>query len=393
VKLLQVNSVYGYGSTGRIVKDIHQASLKVGIDSYVAYGRGKHLDNRLIRIGSKKDIIYHGLKTRFFDQHGLASKSATRHFISQINELKPDVIHLHNIHGYYLNYPLFFEYLKSIEVKLIWTMHDCWAYTGHCSHYTYVKCNKWETHCNQCPQLNRYPKSLGLDNSFNNFIIKKDAFNGVKDLTIVTPSMWLKDQIKKSFLQTYPISVISNGIDLSIFKPTISNFRKKYNLEYKKIILGVASVWNERKGLDYFIEINSHLNENEVIVLVGTKPNKLLEGIITINRTNDTRELAEIYSAADVFLNPTLEETFGMVNLESIACGTPVVTFDSGGSKEAIIEGLGTAVESREANFLIGILREFYNKKSIKIKKNNLPSNLYSKNQMIKKYLKLYYQI
>jgi glycosyltransferase involved in cell wall biosynthesis len=359
MRLLQINSVYEFGSTGRIVKDIHLEALKKGIESYVAYGRGQHKNNKLIKIGSKKDLIYHGLKTRFFDQHGLASKNATRKFIEQIQHLKLDIIHLHNIHGYYFNYPVFFEYLKTNDIKVIWTMHDCWAFTGHCTHYTYAECSKWETHCGKCPELRQYPKSLKFDNSYNNFEQKKKSFRGLSNLKIVTDSNWLSDQLGKSFLNTYPILTIHNGIDLELFRPVKSDFKERYKIIDKKIILGVASVWSKRKGLDYFLEISELLREDEIIVLVGIELKKYPK-IISIKRTTDVQELVEIYSSADVFFNPTLEETFGLVNIEAIACGAPVVSFDSGGTPETICKNFGKLINTRDVRKILEQLRKTY---------------------------------
>lgn len=389
MRLLQINSVYGYGSTGRIVKDIHYAALEEGIDSYVAYGRGEHSDKRLIKIGSKIDLIYHGLKTRFFDQHGLSSKNATRKFIDQIKTLKPDIIHLHNIHGYYLNYPLLFEFLKSVEIKVIWTMHDCWAYTGHCSYYSFVECNKWETHCEKCPQIKKYPKSLGYDNSYDNFETKKESFLGLKNLIIITPSHWLESELRRSFLNSYKVTTIHNGIDLDLFKPRNSNFRTRYGMESKKIILGVASVWDERKGLNTFLEISKLLKEDEVIVLVGIE---LINNpkIVSIKRTNNINDLVDIYSSADVFLNPTLEETFGLVNVEAMACGIPVVTFDSGGSKESITSELGKVLTKPKLNEILQSINEVLEKRINKNKLKEHTLKYFDKKIMLDQYIDHY---
>lgn len=391
MRLLQINSVYGYGSTGRIVKDIHQAALEKGIDSYVAYGRGQHKVDRLIKIGTKKDLIYHGLKTRFFDQHGLASKNATRSFIEYIKELQPDVIHLHNIHGYFLNYPIFFEYLKSIEVDVIWTMHDCWAFTGHCSYYSYIDCNKWQTHCEKCPQISKYPKSLKFDNSYNNFDQKKKSFQGVKKLNVITPSRWLAGELKKSFLKDYSVITIHNGIDLKAFYPLKSDFRERYGLIDKKIIMGIASVWDERKGLSFFIELSKLLKEDEVILLVGAKKTISLEGMLTIERTENIHELAEIYSAADVLLNPTLEDNYPTVNLESIACGTPVVVNDIGGVRETLIGDYGRIFDDYNPLIAIRLIRELFEDKNKLISDyNEIPMDEISFETMTDNYVKVY---
>jgi glycosyltransferase involved in cell wall biosynthesis len=268
-------------------------------------------------------------------------------------------------------------------------MHDCWAYTGHCSYYSFVECDKWETHCESCPQLNKYPKSLGLDNSYGNFELKKVAFRELPNLLIVTPSHWLSGEISRSILKEYPIQVIHNGIDLNFFKRKKGSFRKSYGLESKKIILGVASVWDNRKGLYYFKEISKLLNENEVIVLVGIELTGF-SNIISIKRTNDIEELVNIYSSADVFFNPTLEDNFPTVNLEAMACGTPVITFDSGGSKESIFKEFGLVINKQDPHVLIGLIRDFLEKKQeIESLQTHIKIN-FSKTVMIEKYIHHY---
>lgn len=356
IRVLQINSVCGIGSTGRIATDIHQVLKEQGYESYVAFGRYEPRNcDTSIHIGTNRDTYAHVLLTRMFDKHGFGSKRATRAFLREVNKLNPDVIHLHNIHGYYLNVELLFEYLKAADKPVIWTLHDCWAFTGHCSHFDYIGCSKWKTGCFDCPQKGEYPKSVLLDNSRDNFIRKKTAFTGVKNLIIVTPSQWLAGLVGDSFLGDNPVKVINNGIDLSVFKPTPSDFRDRYSLENKFIILGVANVWTERKGLHYFMELSQYLSFDEMIVLVGvTEKQKatLPSGMIGITRTDSITELASIYSAADVFVNPTLEDNFPTTNLEALACGTPVVTFRTGGSTESIKHGIGFVAEQKDVKGL-----------------------------------------
>lgn len=347
--VVQINSVCGIGSTGRIATDIHHTLTESGYMSYVAFGRGlpKNCDNT-ITIGNNYDNYLHVGLTRLLDKHGFGSVKATQEFIKNLEEINPDIIHLHNIHGYYINIEMLFNYIKQNNKRVIWTLHDCWAFTGHCTHFDYVGCNKWRTGCFNCPEKNEYPKSLFMDNSEVNYLRKKEIFTGVKDLTIITPSKWLANLVKQSFLREYKINVINNGINLNIFKPsTSSEFRMNHNLVNKFIILGVANVWNRKKGLNYFIELSNNLEEDEVIVLVGlTKKQvkQLPEQIIGIPLTNSTKELAEIYSAADIYLNPTLEDNFPTTNIEALACGTPVFTFDSGGSYECLDEKCGRVI-------------------------------------------------
>lgn len=349
MKVLQINSVCGVGSTGRIATDIHGMLIEQEHESYIAYGRGKarNCDNT-IKIGSKFDNYTHVALTRVFDKHGFGSKRATVEFIKEVKEIDPDIIHLHNIHGYYMNIEILFDYLKEISKPVVWTLHDCWSFTGHCAYFDYVGCEKWENGCYDCPQKGKYSSSILLDNSKENYNKKKALFTGVKNMTIVTPSKWLSGLVKQSYLKDYHVKVIHNGIDLDVFKPTESKFREVYGNYDKFIILGVASVWEERKGLKYFFELSKTLAKDEIIVLVGItekQKSELPENVIGITRTNNTKELAEIYTKADVFVNPTLEDNFPTTNLEAMACGTPVITFETGGSIECIDENTGYAVE------------------------------------------------
>jgi len=363
LKVLQINSVCGRGSTGRIVLDIHNALIGQGHKSLVAYGREPAIGcENAIRIGTRKDIYVHGLYTRILDKHGLGSQKATRQFIKNIEAENPDIIHLHNIHGYYLNYEILFRFLKNFGKPVIWTFHDCWPFTGHCAHFTYAGCERWQKVCHDCPQKRSYPKSLVFDNSRRNFERKREAFTGVKDLTIVTPSKWLAGLVNQSFLSEYETVVISNGIDTTVFRPVPSDFKSRHAIKDKFMILGVANVWGQRKGLKYFLELANILENDEIIVLVGLTKKQvesLPANIIGITRTNNIQELVEIYSAADVFVNPTLEETFGMTNLEAQACGTYVVTFDSGGTRETIIDSShGTVCGEKTTQALRKILSD-----------------------------------
>ncbi|MDU7004199.1 glycosyltransferase [Clostridium sp.] len=270
MKILQINSVCGFGSTGRIATDLYKIIEEQGHECVIAYGRGKAPDGfNTIKIGSKFDNYMHVIMTRIFDKHGFGSIKATKKFIEKVKKYDPDVIHLHNIHGYYINIEILFNYLKEANKKVVWTLHDCWTFTGHCSYFDYVGCDKWKEGCHNCPQKGDYPTSNFIDNSKKNYEIKKGIFTGIKDMTIVTPSKWLAGLVKESFLGKYKIEVINNGIDLNVFKPTKSNFRDRYGINDKIIILGVASVWDRRKGLDYFVKLSSILGEKYQIVVVG----------------------------------------------------------------------------------------------------------------------------
>jgi putative colanic acid biosynthesis glycosyltransferase len=398
MRVLQINSVCGIGSTGRIATDIHAILKEEGFESYIAYGRDfpKNCETA-IRVGNKLDNYAHVAKTRLFDQHGFGSKKATRDFIARLKELDPDVIHLHNIHGYYINVEILFEYIKEAKKPVVWTLHDCWAFTGHCAYFDYAGCDCWKIDGQHtCSQKRSYPASLLINNSRKNYNRKKRAFTGVENLTIVTPSNWLACLVKESFLNEYPVEVINNGIDLNEFQYTESDFREKYNLMDKFVVLGVASTWDRRKGFKYFLELSQRIDNDVSIVLVGLSEKQLKnlpENIIGITRTNNVKELVEIYSAADAFVNPTLEDNFPTTNLEALACGTPVLSFNTGGSVESInSKKTGYIVEKGNLDGLVQTLKEVkLNSKSHYYSACVDSANkLYDKNLTFSKYTKIY---
>ena len=396
-KLLQINSVVNRGSTGRIAEEIGELAISNGWESYIAYGwESGESKSQTIRIGNDFDIKMHGLKTRLFDKHGFSSGRATKEFVKQIDKIKPDIIHLHNLHGYYLNIEILFNYLATIDTPIVWTLHDCWPITGHCAYFDFVGCYKWKDVCYKCPQKRSYPGSLWLDRSKENFLTKKKLFNSVKNLTLVPVSNWLADIVKQSFLSKYPIKVINNGIDTNVFQPIKKNiFREKYSLGNKFIILGVAAVWNERKGLKDFLELNKKLDENYQIILVGltnAQLKRLPQNIIGITRTNNVAELAEIYSSVDVFVNPTWEDNFPTTNLEAMACGTPVITYNTGGSVESVSPETGFIVEKGDVAGLKDKIEQikqkgksYYSNACV-----NRAKSLYDKNDRYLEYLHLY---
>lgn len=372
MKVLMINVVCGIRSTGRICTDLADALTEQGHEVKIAYGREtvpEKYQKYAIRIGNDLDVKLHALKSRVFDSSGFGSKVATIKFIEWVKEFDPDVIHLHNIHGYYINIEVLFGYLKTCGKKIIWTLHDCWAFTGHCSHFDYIKCDRWKNGCFKCPQKKEYPKCYIADYSEFNWKKKKELFTSVEHMVIVTPSKWLAGLVKQSFLGEYQIEVIYNGIDTDVFKPIPSDFKKHYGLEDKKILLGVASVWDSKKGFDDFIKLAGMLDEGYKIVMVGLskKQMKIIpNNILGIMRTNSTRELAEIYTAADMFLNLTYEDNYPTVNLEAQACGTPVITYRTGGSPESAL-GYGLVIDKGDINNLIKIIQAstlFANKES-----------------------------
>lgn len=351
MKILEINQV-NFGSTGHIMLQIADLATKKGHEVICSFyaRRNKDKDKNCIYIGNKISHNIHKKLYRKTGNNGCYSKISTWNFLRKVKKFDPDLIHIHNLHNCYINLPMLFDYIKKNNKKVVWTLHDCWSFTGQCPYFTAVGCEKWKTGCHDCEQINRYP-SCSVDRTDKMWKLKKEWFTGVQNLTIVTPSQWLADLAKQSFLKDYPVKVINNGINLDVFKPTESDFRTKHNLEDKKIILGVASVWEVRKGLDVFIELSKRLDDRYKIVLVGTNDEvdkKLPEGIISIHRTSNQKELAELYTAADVFFIPTREDNFPTVNMESLACGTPVLTFNTGGSPEMVDEATGVVLMNED---------------------------------------------
>lgn len=340
MRVLMINVVCGIRSTGRICTDLATALEAQGHEVKIAYGREnvpEQFQKYAVRIGTDFDVKRHGIRTRIADGAGFGSKRVTEKFIEWVKEYDPDVIHLHNIHGYYINIEVLFKYLKESGKKVIWTLHDCWAFTGHSAYCDAVQCDRWKIECYKCPQSSEYPKSV-VDRSKRNWKKKRELFTGIANMTIVTPSYWLSNLVKESFLNNYEVQVIHNGIDTSQFRPLKNDFRKHYGLEEKRILLGVATVWNDMKGYSDFLKLSSMLDDSYIIVLVGLSDDQLEElpdNILGIKRTASVKELAYIYSAADVFLNLSYCENYPTVNLESRACGTPVVTYNTGGSPES----------------------------------------------------------
>lgn len=372
-KLLQINPVIRINtSTGRIMQEIGELARAHGWETYIAYSKGrdgvKPNEAKLIPVGNKWSVAWHGVLTRLFDRHGLASDGATRAFIEEIKRIQPDIIHIHNIHGYFLNYRILFEYLSKANIPVIWTVHDCWLYTGHCYHYAYKHCYKWNELCHECPQQKEFPTSWWIDRSIQNYLDKKKAFTSVPNewLTFVTVSEWMKNEMKQSFLKDYSYHVIHNGINLENFRiyPT-EEVKKQYGLEGKRIILGVASIWMEEKGWKDFMQLATLLNPEEVIVLVGVKEEQkkgLPPNIVPISRTENLKQLAELYAAAEAFVNPTWQDNYPTVNLEAIACGTPVVTYRTGGSIEVVTPDTGMIVEQGDVNGLMEAVRKIEQK-------------------------------
>jgi len=342
-KLLQINITANWGSTGKIAETIGKAAINVGWESYIAYGGscGSSQSN-VIKVGGKWNRYFHFAEQRIRDNEGLCSRGATKKLIRKIEEIKPDVVQLHNIHDHYLNYRLLFEYFNKTDIKVVWTFHDCWAFTGHCFHFVTAGCMKWETGCNGCPLRNEYPKTI-LDKSKRNYDLKKSLFGGNKNLTIVTCSDWIAGFVRLSFLKDKRLEVIKNGVDINVYKP--SSTGKKNN---KFNIIAVSSIWNKEKGLADIITLRELLPDDCLITVVGLSEKQVLElpqGITGIKRTQNVHELVELYSNSNVLINPTYADTFPTVNLEALACGTPVITYKTGGSPEAVNDDTGVVVK------------------------------------------------
>lgn len=344
MKILFINSVCGIGSTGRLAAEQAERYMAQGHVVKIAYGRGTAPEKYQAishRIGSELQVRINGLAARLADNEGFNAHRQTEAFLNWATAYDPDVLWLHNLHGYYLHIEKLFDWIKSRPgMQVRWTLHDCWAFTGHCAHFAFAKCDKWQTQCSRCPQSREYPKGL-CDHSRENFRRKREAFCGVKNMTIITPSHWLANLVKQSYLGQYPVEVVHNEIDTTFFKPTQGLFREIYGLQDKKIVLGVATAWGPRKGLQDFVQLQKILPENYQVVLVGLTPkqiHKLPKGILGLTRTDSATELAAIYTAADVFVNLTYEDTYPTVNLEAQACLTPCLTYRTGGSVESVPE-------------------------------------------------------
>ena len=370
-KLLQICVEGNTGSTGTIAEAIGEFVLSQGWESYIAYGRfPRPSKSKLIRIGSNWEIILHGVETRIFDRHGLGSRAATKRLIKQIDNIKPDIIHLHHLHGYYINIEILFQYLLESNIAVVWTFHDCWSFTGHCGYFDSAGCDKWKIECNKCQQKAEYPKSFLFDRSTKNYRLKKRLFTSLARLTVVSVSTWLDNLVSDSFFHNTEHTLIYNGVDVETFKPSQNNseIRQKYMLQGKFVILGVATTWDRRKGLEDFIELSRLLKEDEIIVLVGlnTDQIKLLpNNILGLSRTDNKMELVDLYSTSDVCMNLSVEESFGLTTVESLSCGTPVVVYNRTASPELVSNEVGVIVEKGNYDSLLKAINEIRQKGKI----------------------------
>lgn len=395
MKILQINTVYkNGGSTGRIVYDLSEMIKANNIDSYVAYGYEytETNDDNTFCMESIPALKLSILKTRCFGRHAFYNKKETRNLLKWIDTIEPNLIHLHNLHNHYLNIEILFKYIKEKGIPVIWTLHDCWAFTGWCAYFDMVGCYKWKSGCYDCPNKHSYPKTWFFDQSSKNYEDKKRIFNGVNNLTIVTPSYWLADLVKNSFLKSYPVNTIHNGIDLSNFRCKAQDLNKKDFIN----ILGVADKWGKRKGLDFFYYLRKELPSKFIIKLIGLSQKQIRElpdGIIGIKRTDTLSELVQYYQEADVFVNPTLEDNFPTTNIEALACGTPVVTFKTGGSAECLNKEVGISVERGNREKLKNAVIRLAESRVSPISCHNHVVEFYNKFDRYQDYIELYKKV
>lgn len=364
--LLQINVDANNGSNGSIARDIGTIALSKGWNSYIAYGRKSiPCDSELIRIGNDFDIKAHGLITRLFDLHGLGSIWTTYRFLRKVKKIKPDIVHLHNIHGYFINYRLLFKFLTKNDIPVVWTFHDCWPFTGHCGHFIAYQCEKWKKECNHCPGIHDYPSSFFIDSSKFQYNLKKKCFTATKKIYITTVSSWLGGLVRQSFFSRYPISVIYDGVDICKFRPVISNLRQDYNIDEKFILMSAAANWTKAKGWDDYNKLSELLPADCVIMLLGVKEQEktsLSNKIIGVPRVEGKDKLAEYYSMADVLLNLSYQETFGMTTAEAMACGTPGISYNVTACPELLTPDTGIVVEAGNFNQLLVAIKEIKSK-------------------------------
>lgn len=396
MKILQINVIYPHGSTGRICEGIYKECIKQGIECKNAYAYSSQIIQDGISITSLFDHHFHNRIARITMLEGCFSYIHTLIFLKKVKAYKPDIIHLHNVHGNYINIPLLVKFINKYNIATVLTTHDCWPFTGYCKHFTMTKCERWKMQCEHCPQRGQDSVNL-LDTSYLMFRKKRKWFSSIQNLTLVTPSQWINCIAKDSFLKAKKSVIINNGINIDVFKPTNNHFREQYRCEDKFILLGVAFDWGIRKGLDVFIELSKRFDYNKYqIVLVGTNDEVdkcLPKCIISIHRTHNQIELAEIYTAADLFVNPTREEMFGLVNVEALACGTPGITFNSGGSPECYDSTCGSIVDCNDIDTMEKEIKRICEKKPYDSQSCIQRSKKYDMNIKFREYIDLYFEI
>ena len=399
LKLLQINVAANWGSHGRIAEEIGLEAMAQGWESYIAYGRyANPSKSHIVKIGDLFDHCLHGAQSLLLDRHGLASCGPTKKLIREIEQIKPDLIHLHNIHGFYLNYPILFRYLSTVDIPVVWTLHDCWAFTGHCAWPIHGHCDRFQKQCCHCPlQSKGYPKSFLLDRSRSNFKLKKRYFRSLQDLHLVTVSRWLEQQVRLSFMQDMDIRTIYNGLDTEVFRP--SGTPPTSVTDGHPLVLGVCNAWYDWKGLDDMAALREILPDDYEVMVVGVNEDqmhRLPEGITCIRRTDSVSQLAEIYSQADVFVNPSKVESFGMTTAEALSCGTPSIVYDTSACPEVVDNLTGRVVPLGDVNALAKAVMEICSlpgREAMRQACRERAIRLFNRQDRYKEYLQLYNEV
>ena len=399
LKLLQINVAANWGSHGRIAEEIGLEAMAQGWESYIAYGRyANPSKSHIVKIGDLFDHCLHGAQSLLLDRHGLASCGPTKKLIREIEQIKPDLIHLHNIHGFYLNYPILFRYLSTVDIPVVWTLHDCWAFTGHCAWPIHGHCDRFQEQCCHCPlQSKSYPKSFLLDRSRSNFKLKKRYFRSLQDLHLVTVSRWLEQQVRLSFMQDMDIRTIYNGLDTEVFRP--SGTPPTSVTDGHPLVLGVCNAWYDWKGLDDMAALREILPDDYEVMVVGVNEDqmhRLPEGITCIRRTDSVSQLAEIYSQADVFVNPSKVESFGMTTAEALSCGTPSIVYDTSACPEVVDNLTGRVVPLGDVNALAKAVMEICSlpgREAMRQACRERAIRLFNRQDRYKEYLQLYNEV
>lgn len=399
LKLLQINVAANWGSHGRIAEEIGLEAMAQGWESYIAYGRyANPSKSHIVKIGDLFDHCLHGAQSLLLDRHGLASCGPTKKLIREIEQIKPDLIHLHNIHGFYLNYPILFRYLSTVDIPVVWTLHDCWAFTGHCAWPIHGHCDRFQEQCCHCPlQSKGYPKSYLLDRSRSNFKLKKRYFRSLQDLHLVTVSRWLEQQVRLSFMQDMDIRTIYNGLDTEVFRP--SGTPPTSVTDGHPLVLGVCNAWYDWKGLDDMAALREILPDDYEVMVVGVNEDqmhRLPEGITCIRRTDSVSQLAEIYSQADVFVNPSKVESFGMTTAEALSCGTPSIVYDTSACPEVVDNLTGRVVPLGDVNALAKAVMEICSlpgREAMRQACRERAIRLFNRQDRYKEYLQLYNEV
>ncbi len=358
MRVFQLNTFCGVKSTGRIACEIAKLVQQDGGECRIGYGvPGISVDSEpfAVQIGSKLERKLHAVMRKLFDAEGYGSWFATQRLIREMKAFKPDLIHLHNLHGCYLHLPSLLRYFQKEDLPIVWTLHDCWPFTGHCAYFDYSGCEKWKKQCHHCPQQKSYPVCIGVDGSSRNHRMKRKYFSLPGKITFAAPCKWMTKHLQASSLHHYPYEVIVNGVNLKVFHPVQSNLRERFGLETKKVCLAVASEWDHRKGLSYLLDLANQMGDGYRFVIIGLTEEQIAglpDHVIGMKNTTDVNELAAWYTTADCFVNPTLEDNMPMVNLEALACGTPVVVFETGGCPEAVDESCGIVVTKGDVEAL-----------------------------------------